>query len=68
MPEITRFAATVSYDGQEFAGSQRQLHARTVQISSSPASASAAAQAWPTKPVAPVTAVTPPTISHGGDP
>ena len=31
MPESIRFAATVSYDGREFAGSQRQLHARTVQ-------------------------------------
>ncbi len=31
MPELARFAATVSYDGHEFAGSQRQLHARTVQ-------------------------------------
>ena len=31
MSDITRFAATVSYDGKEFAGSQRQLHARTVQ-------------------------------------
>lgn len=31
MPETTRFAATVSYDGREFFGSQRQLHARTVQ-------------------------------------
>jgi tRNA pseudouridine38-40 synthase len=27
----TRFAATVSYDGQQFAGSQRQLNRRTVQ-------------------------------------
>ena len=27
----TRFAATVSYDGQEFAGSQRQANRRTVQ-------------------------------------
>ncbi len=31
MSDTTRFAATVSYDGREFAGSQRQLHARTVQ-------------------------------------
>ncbi|HCU99730.1 MAG TPA: tRNA pseudouridine(38-40) synthase TruA [Dehalococcoidia bacterium] len=31
VPEMTRFAATVSYDGEEFAGSQRQLHVRTVQ-------------------------------------
>ncbi len=31
MPESIRFAATVSYDGREFAGSQRQPHARTVQ-------------------------------------
>ena len=31
MTETARFAATVSYDGREFAGSQRQLHARTVQ-------------------------------------
>ena len=31
MSDITRFAATVSYDGREFAGSQRQLRARTVQ-------------------------------------
>ena len=31
MSDITRFAATVSYDGREFAGSQRQLRDRTVQ-------------------------------------
>ncbi len=31
MPDSTRFAATVSYDGQEFSGSQRQPHVRTVQ-------------------------------------
>ena len=31
MPSAVRFAATVSYDGQDFAGSQRQLSVRTVQ-------------------------------------
>ncbi len=31
MPAATRFAATVSYDGQDFAGSQRQPRVRTVQ-------------------------------------
>ncbi len=31
MTGTARFAATVSYDGREFAGSQRQPHARTVQ-------------------------------------
>ncbi len=31
MSRVTRFAATVSYDGQRFSGSQRQPHARTVQ-------------------------------------
>ena len=31
MPAMARFAATVSYDGLGFAGSQRQPHARTVQ-------------------------------------